>query len=92
VPKLARIVATEPVIHGVLKLVFTDRYEGVVDLRPFISQGGVFKWLQKPKNFSKVQLEEYGHHVFWAMTRVARSTSAPTASAVTHKNKPNSTS
>jgi hypothetical protein len=45
---------------------FTDGYEGVVDLRPLVSQGRVFKWLQKPKNFSKVQLEEYGHHVFWA--------------------------
>ncbi len=39
--------------------------EGVVDLRPIIAQGECFKWLQKPKNFSKVQLEEYGHHVFW---------------------------
>ena len=55
----------ESVIHGVLKVVFTDGYEGVVDLRPLISQGGVLKWLQKPKNFSKVRLEEYGHHVFW---------------------------
>ncbi len=63
--KLPRIAAAEPVIHGVLKLVFTDGYEGVVDLRPIIAQGRVFKWLQRPKNFSKVQLEEYGHHVFW---------------------------
>ena len=30
-----------------------------------IAQGRVFKWLHKPKNFSKVQLEEYGHHVYW---------------------------
>jgi hypothetical protein len=63
--KLHQIVAAEPVIDGVLKLVFTDGYEGVVDLRPIIAQGRVFKWLQKPKNFSKVQLEEYGHHVYW---------------------------
>jgi hypothetical protein len=63
--KLPRIAAAEPVIHGVLKLVFTDGYEGVVDLRPLISRGRVFKWLQKPKNFSKIQLEAYGHHVFW---------------------------
>jgi Protein of unknown function (DUF2442) len=63
--KLPRIVTVEPVIHGVLKLVFTDGYEGVVDLRPVVAQGRVFKWLQKPKNFLKVQLEEYGHHVFW---------------------------
>ena len=63
--KLPRIITAEPVIHGVLKLVFTDGYEGVVDLRPIIAQGRVFKWLQKPKNFLKMQLEEYGHHVFW---------------------------
>ena len=63
--KLPRIVSAEPVIHGVLKLVFTDGYEGVVDLRPIIARGNIFTWLQKPKNFQKVQLEEYGHHVFW---------------------------
>jgi hypothetical protein len=63
--KLPRIATAEPVIDGVLKLVFTDGYQGVVDLRPIIARGRVFKWLQKPKNFSKVQLEEYGHHVYW---------------------------
>src|SRR6266850_4417948 len=63
--KLPRIVSAEPVIHGVLKLVFTDGYEGVVDVRPLIAKGRVFTWLQKPKNFQKVKLEEYGHHVYW---------------------------
>ena len=63
--KLPRIVSAEPVIHGVLKLVFNDGYEGVVDLRPIIAKGRIFAWLQKPRNFQKVQLEEYGHHVYW---------------------------
>jgi hypothetical protein len=63
--KLPRIISAEPVIHGVLKLVFTDGYEGVVDLRPLIAQGRIFSWLQKPKNFQKVRLQEYGHHIFW---------------------------
>ena len=63
--KLPRIAVAEPVIHGVLKLIFTDGYEGVVDVRPMIASGGVFKWLAKPENFEKVQIEEYGHHVFW---------------------------
>ena len=63
--KLPRIATAEPVIHGVLKLVFTDGYEGVVDLRPLIAGGRIFTWLQKPENFRAVQLEEYGHHVFW---------------------------
>jgi hypothetical protein len=65
VKKLPRIVTAEAVIHGVLKLVFTDGYEGVVDLRPIIARGRIFTWLQKPENFRNVRLEEYGHHVFW---------------------------
>ena len=67
--KLPRIVSAEPVIHGVLKLVFTDGYEGVVDLRPLIARGRIFTWLQKPRNFEKVQLQEYGHHVFWTNSK-----------------------
>ena len=63
--KLPRIVTAEPVIHGVLKLVFDDGYEGVVDLRPILARGRIFTWLRKPENFQRVQLEEYGHHVFW---------------------------
>jgi hypothetical protein len=63
--KLPRIVSAEPVIHGVLKLEFSDKYEGVVDLRPIIARGRIFSWLQKAKNFQKVQLDKFGHHVFW---------------------------
>jgi hypothetical protein len=63
--KLPRIISAEPVIHGVLKLVFNDGYEGVIDLRPLIARGRVFTWLQKQKNFQKVQIEEHGHHIFW---------------------------
>jgi hypothetical protein len=63
--KLPRIVTAEPVIHSVLKLVFAGGYQGVVDLRPIIARGRIFKWLQKPKNFSKVQLEAHGHHIYW---------------------------
>jgi hypothetical protein len=63
--KLPRIVSAEPVIRGVLKLVFTDGYEGVVDLWPLIAKGRLFAWLQKRKNFQKVRIEEYGHHVYW---------------------------
>jgi hypothetical protein len=63
--KLPRIVSAEPVIHGVLKLKFTDGYEGVIDLRPIIAKGRMFTWLQKPGNFKKIKIEEYGHHVYW---------------------------
>jgi hypothetical protein len=61
-PRLARV---EPVIPGVLKLVFLDGYEGVVDLRPLIAKGKVFSRLQRPENFAKVKLDEYGHSISW---------------------------
>jgi Protein of unknown function (DUF2442) len=63
--KLPRIKSAEPVIHGVLKIVFLDGYEGVVDLRPLIAIGKIFTWLQKPENFAAVQVEEYGHSISW---------------------------
>jgi hypothetical protein len=62
---LPRIVTAEAVIHGVLKVVFTDGYEGVVDLRPVIDRGGALTWLRRPENFQKVQTDEFGHGVFW---------------------------
>ena len=63
--KLPRIVSATPVIHGVLKIVWNDGYEGVVDLRPTIARGRIFTYLQKPKNFRKVRVSEYGHSIEW---------------------------
>ena len=63
--KLPRIVSVEPVIHGVLKIVWTDGYQGVVDLRPTIARGRIFTYLKTPKNFRKVQKDEYGHSIGW---------------------------
>jgi hypothetical protein len=63
--KPLRIVNVEPVIQGVLKIVWTDGYEGVVDLRPVIARGRIFSHLNDPAAFSKVQLEEHGHHIYW---------------------------
>ncbi len=62
---LPRIKSAEPVIHGVLKLVFLDGYEGVVDLRPLIAEGKIFTRLQDAKNFATVKVDEYGHSVSW---------------------------
>src|SRR3989442_1299492 len=67
--KLPRIVSAEPVIHGVLKIVWNDGYEGVVDLRPTIDRGRIFTYLQKPKNFKKVKVDEYGHSIGWINER-----------------------
>jgi hypothetical protein len=63
--KLPRIRSAEPIIHGVLKIVWNDGYEGVVDLRPTIARGKIFTYLQKPNNFKKVKVSEYGHSIEW---------------------------
>jgi hypothetical protein len=65
VKKLPRIVSAQPVIHGVLKIVWDDGYEGVVDLRPTIARGRIFTYLQIPKNFTNVRVSEYGHSIEW---------------------------
>ena len=63
--KLPRIRSAEPVIHGVLKIVWNDGYEGIVDLRPTIARGKIFTYLQRPNNFKKVKVSEYGHSIEW---------------------------
>jgi hypothetical protein len=63
--KLPRMTKVEPVIHGVLKIVWNDGYEGVVDLRPTIARGKLFSYLKKPENFRKVSLDEFGHAIGW---------------------------
>jgi hypothetical protein len=63
--KLPCIVEAQPVIHGVLKIKFDDRYEGVVDLRPLIAQGELFAWLSEPSHFAAVRVDEFGHSVSW---------------------------
>ncbi len=62
---LPRIKTAEPIVPGVLKLVFQDGHEDVVDLRPLLSKGGVFGPLQDPAHFAKVRIDEFGHSVSW---------------------------
>jgi hypothetical protein len=62
---LPRIVACEPVIHGVVKIVWNDGFEGVVDLRPTIDRGRIFTYLKDPRNFANVKVDEYGHSIGW---------------------------
>jgi hypothetical protein len=64
--RLPRIKSVSPVIYGVVKLEWTDGYEGVVDLRPVIADGEVFEYLRRdPRNFDKVAVSEYGPSIFW---------------------------
>lgn len=62
---LGTISLAEPVIHGVLKLSFADGYVGVIDLRPFISDGEVFEWMRQRANFPKMAVDPYGHSISW---------------------------
>ena len=63
--EIPRIVAAEPVIHGVLKIQWDDGYAGIVDLRPVIARGKIFTYLQEAKNFEKLKIGEYGHGIVW---------------------------
>jgi hypothetical protein len=49
----------------VLKIVWDDGHEGVVDLRPTLARGKIFTHLQSPESFRKVVVDEYGHGVSW---------------------------
>jgi uncharacterized protein DUF2442 len=60
-----RITSAEPVVHGVLKLAWSDGYEGVVDLRGIIADGGIFEHIRQPENFAKVHVAKYGHSIYW---------------------------
>ena len=62
---MLRITAAEAVLPGVLKLVWNDGYEGVVDLRGIIAEGEIFAPIRNPQNFTMVRVESYGHSIYW---------------------------
>jgi len=62
---LPRISTAEAVLPGVLKIRWNDGYEGIVDLRGIIGKGPVFEPLRDAKHFSELQVEQYGHSIFW---------------------------
>ena len=59
---ILRIVAAQPVLQGVLKIVWN---EGIVDLRGIITKGELFEHIRNPENFRKVRVEPYGHSIYW---------------------------
>jgi hypothetical protein len=60
----ALVVEAEAVILGVIKLVFDDGYEAILDLRPQMEKGN-WKNLSCWKEFEAVQVEEFGSRIFW---------------------------
>jgi hypothetical protein len=58
--------SAEPVIFGVVKIVWKDGFAGVVDLRPLLAKGEMFEFLRiTPARFDELKLEEYGHKIHW---------------------------
>jgi hypothetical protein len=58
--------SAEPVIYGVVKIVWKDGFAGVVDLRPLLSKGEMFGFLRtNPARFDDLKLEEHGYKIFW---------------------------
>jgi hypothetical protein len=62
---ILRITTAEAVVPGVLKVVWNDGYQGVVDLRGKIAEGKLFEHIRDPENFRKVRVESYGHSIYW---------------------------
>lgn len=63
--EIARIVSATPVINGVLKIVWDDGHEAVVDCRPIIAKGKVFAFLSAAERFAAVGIGEHGSSVYW---------------------------
>ena len=62
---ILRITVAEPVMQGVLKVVWNDGYEGIVDLRGIMARGPIFEPIRDPDHFRQVRVERYGHHIYW---------------------------
>ena len=64
--EIVRMKHVEPILFGVLKLIWEDGFKAVVDVRSVIGDGEIFEFLGRtPDRFDQVKLEPYGHYVFW---------------------------
>jgi hypothetical protein len=58
--------SAEPVIFGVVKIVWKDGFAGIVDLRPLLAKGEMFEFLRTdPARFDNLKLEDHGYKIFW---------------------------
>jgi hypothetical protein len=58
--------SVEPILYGVVKIVWLDGFEAVVDLRSIIVSGDIFEFLRRsPERFKDVKLGEFGHDIVW---------------------------
>jgi hypothetical protein len=64
--EILRMRSIEPVLFGVVKIVWLDGFEAIVDLRPVIAEGELFAFLREaPERFGAVALDEFGHSMRW---------------------------
>ena len=63
--EIPRLLSADSVLHGVLKIEWSDGYHGVVDLRPLVERGGVFSSLATPERFTDFTIGEHGHALIW---------------------------
>ncbi len=64
--EIIRIKSVETVLFGVVKVVWLDGYEAIVDLRPVIAEAEIFGFLRAfPDRFEAVRLSEFGHAIHW---------------------------
>ncbi len=64
--EIIRMRSVEPVLFGVVKIVWLDGFEAIVDLRPVLAAGDLFGFLRdEPERFADVTLDEFGHSIRW---------------------------
>ena len=56
------IVSVEPVMFGVLRVVFDDGYEGVLDLRSVMGKA-IWQNIRTKEDFFEVELDQFGSHL-----------------------------
>ncbi len=63
--EIIRMKSVEPVLHDVVKIVWLDGYEAIVDLGPVIAEGDIFAFLRGSfERFDEVKLAEFGHAIY----------------------------
>ena len=65
--------AVEPVRFGVVKIVWQDGFEAIVDLRAVIGVGDLFAFLRDlPERFGAVALDEFGTRSVGSTTKATK--------------------
>jgi hypothetical protein len=60
-----KIICFETRPDRTLKLRFDSVAEGIVDLQPLISKGGIFGQLEDEHYFSQAELDATGRSIYW---------------------------